>query len=187
MGSTRPSCPTCRSRKRASCRFRRRVRRPVKNHLIAPVGARVSQDREGRRGFVNVVSSLGVTGVRCEIVTDTAEMICLSRRRGTSRAPSRLRPLDAGAGTEIASVADRRHRPAAPVVKLVFRQITAWTRRPVRRYVREMEARGQRSLNQNMEGVAAMEIQRAETQDLDQQLEAQRLAYRTRRCWSTIY
>jgi hypothetical protein len=50
-----------------------------------------------------------------------------------------------------------------------------------------MEARGQRSLNQNMEGVAAMEIQRAETQDLDQQLEAQRLAYRTRRCWSTIY
>jgi hypothetical protein len=38
-----------------------------------------------------------------------------------------------------------------------------------------------------MEAFAAMEIQRAETKDLDQLLEAQRLAYGTRRCWSTIY
>lgn len=49
--------------------------------LIAPTSnERIAQIASGAEGFVYVVSSMGVTGVRSEIITDLGEMIALVKK-----------------------------------------------------------------------------------------------------------
>jgi tryptophan synthase alpha chain len=57
--------------------------------MIAPTtGARIAMIAREAEGFIYVVSSLGVTGVRREIVTDLSSWSRWSRRNATSPAPS---------------------------------------------------------------------------------------------------
>jgi tryptophan synthase alpha chain len=106
--------------------------------LIAPSSdARIGRIARDAEGFVYVVSSLGVTGVRSEIVTDLAEMIRLVKA-------ARDIPCAVGFGIstpeqarEIASVADGVIVGSA-VVKLV-EQYGVDAAGPVADYVREMK------------------------------------------------
>ncbi|MDR3161050.1 MAG: tryptophan synthase subunit alpha [Spirochaetaceae bacterium] len=83
--------------------------------LVAPTSeARIREIVRTATGFLYLVSSLGVTGVRGEITTDLASMIASAREAGPAAGPSGVKlPIAVGFGihtpaqaTEIARIAD---------------------------------------------------------------------------------
>ena len=106
--------------------------------LIAPTSnARISEIAETAEGFVYVVSSLGVTGVRSEIVTDIGEMIRVVKS-------ARDIPCAVGFGISTPEQAQKIAQDAdgvivgSAIVKLV-EQYGEEAVGPVSDYVREMK------------------------------------------------
>ncbi|NLA87316.1 MAG: tryptophan synthase subunit alpha [Clostridiales bacterium] len=106
--------------------------------LIAPTSnARIAMIAREAEGFVYVVSSLGVTGVRSEIVTDLGEMISLVKAE-------RNIPCAVGFGISTPEQAEKIAASAdgvivgSAIVKVV-EQYGADAVEPVREYVQEMK------------------------------------------------
>ena len=67
--------------------------------MIAPTSeARIAMIAKEARGFLYIVSSLGVTGVRKEITTDISSIVKLVKENTDVAVRHRLRHLHAGAG-----------------------------------------------------------------------------------------